>query len=615
MIHKDSKIKDVLENPIGRDVLVKILMQLGYSLKVVDNPFIRQLRIKDLQTFLGKKLGDDFFETLYTLLNQEQVLVPKLDTDIVPKWWKEAIFYQIYPRSFKDSNGDGYGDLQGIISKLDYLKDLGIDALWLSPIYESPLDDNGYDISNYRDILNDFGTMEDFEELIQELRKRDMKIIMDLVVNHTSDEHPWFKDALTDKDSPYRDYYYFSDKPNNWVSFFSGSAWKQVDEKEYVLSLFSDKQIDLNWHNPAVRKEVDDIVSFWKDKGIDGFRLDVINYIAKNSLEDGNEVIGELMEFYGIEHYYFGEKLREYLHELRHGAMDDLFMVGETPGVGFEMSRLLTHEPYEIMDTVFMFDHLETPGHVRFDDYQYDLRFIKEYYLGLYERYGNGEWPSLFFDNHDNPRMISKVTLDLKWRKRLGKLLGTLLLTLKGTPFIYQGTELGMVNQKFNDIADYRDVESLNKYNELKDKGVDEPEIMKTLLAGSRDHARVVMPWAEGFSSGEPWIDSLSPIDITDETEMADPDSIYHWYKELIQFRKDHKVLIYGDLKFIKPNKKNVLVYTRSDETETFLIVMNLGQKHQPQPLDTTGYQLIFSNMKYHLDKLSAYEVNIYRQK
>lgn len=615
MISEKTTIKEIYEHPIGHDVLAKLFMQLGISDKWIDNPIVGCLNLKTVKRLVSKHFNEAFFETIIDLLNQEQAKVP-MDTEMAtPTWWKEAVFYQIYPRSFKDSNGDGIGDLKGITSKLDYLKELGIDALWLSPIYESPLDDNGYDISNYHQILADYGTMDDFDELISELKKRDMRLIMDLVVNHTSDEHPWFIEAINNPQSDKHDYYYFSDQPNNWVSFFSGSAWRYIEQNdEYVLRLFSNKQIDLNWHNPQVRQEVADIVNFWKAKGIDGFRLDVINYIAKNSLKDGDETVGKLMEFYGIEQYYFGEKLHEYLQELNDKAMHGLFSVGETPGIGIEMSRLLSNEKRNEFNTVFMFDHLETPGHVRFDDYQYDLNFVKTYYQDLYGRYSMGEWPSLFFDNHDNPRMISKIDPSGIYRKRLGKLLATLILTQRGVPFIYQGQELGLLNQKFESIDDCRDVETLNKYQVLLEEGKSESEAFKIILAGTRDHARIPMPWHEGFSESEPWIKPYHSIEVTDESERKDETSIYHFYKELIQLRKQHQAFQLGETKFVHQKKKNYFGFYRMLEGKSFFVEMNLSSKSVKRFEDIRPYTKLIGNARYHLEnELSPYEVNVYQ--
>ncbi len=618
MLGDNSTISELLSNPIGFDVIYKILLQMGKSISLVDNFVIRRLKIKHIKFFLKGKLGEDFFYSLYELLNQEGTIEHSEKDEISRKWWKEAVFYQIYPKSFKDSNGDGIGDLKGITLKLDYLKALGVDALWLCPIYDSPLDDNGYDIRDYKKVLKEFGTMEDFDNLVTELKKRNMRIILDLVVNHTSDEHEWFKKALADKNSKYHDYYIFKPNegraPNNWVSFFSGSAWRYVEQTdEYSLRLFSSKQMDLNWENENVRKEVEDIVTFWRNKGIDGFRLDVINYISKNSFNDGNETIGKLMEFYGVENYFFGKHLHDYLRELKKNAFGEMFSVGETPGVGFEMSRLLSGEKRGELDTVFLFDHLETPGHVRFDDYHYDLNYLKKYYVDMYAHLTTEDWPSLFFENHDNPRMISKVSPKEEHRKNIGKLIATFMLTLRGTPFIYQGQELGLINQNFEKIEDFRDVESINKYEELICQGVKEDEAIHILLAGSRDHARTCMPWSDGFTTGKPWIMSYSTINIDDKSEIEDKDSIYNWYKKLIALRKDSKTLVYGRVRFPSNKKKNYFSYYREDEERSFFIEINLSDKRIKRVEKISGYELMLSsgaNNEY----MEPYEVSIYKK-
>ena len=485
-----SKVKDIYANPIGKDVIGKIFLQLGINEELIKKPFIMNLKLSTLAKISKCFLDADFFNTLLHLLNSEKD-TPRADTGkITKKWWKEAVFYQIYPRSFKDSNGDGIGDLGGIIEKLDYLKDLGVDALWLSPIYDSPNDDNGYDIRNYFDIMKEFGTMKDFDLLLTEVHKRGMRLIMDLVVNHTSDEHAWFKVALTKKESRYRNYYIFRESkdgpPNNWTSFFSGSAWNQYKDDTWALHLFSKKQMDLNWDNENVREEIAYMVDWWLEKGVDGFRLDVINYISKEpGLPNGNKVISDLMGYCGVEHYFYGPNLHQYLRELRKKSFTphDAFSVGETPGIGMEMSKLLTADYRKELDMIFSFDHLENPGKVRFDDYKYDLNYLKKYMIKWQEEYPNYCWQSLFYENHDNPRMVSKVNKNPKYRKPLAKLLAGIQLTLKGTPFIYQGQEIGMVNQKFSSMKQIKDVESINLYQDLI---METSEVLKMSEASTR---------------------------------------------------------------------------------------------------------------------------------
>lgn len=626
MLSKKAKVKELYANPVGKDVLDKVLLQVGVSKKWLLNPLVGNLSLERIEKMSFGKLPESFFQKILKLLNSEKDLPKNDDTPLKETWWKEAVFYQIYPRSFKDSNGDGMGDLRGIIEKLDYLKNLGITALWLSPIYESPNDDNGYDISDYKKIMKEFGTMEDFELLLVELKKRNMKIIMDLVVNHTSDEHPWFKKALAG-DKKYQDYYILKDGsknqvPNNWKSFFSGSAWRYFPEiKKWGLHLFSKKQMDLNWENENVRKEVSQMVSWWLAKGVDGFRLDVINYISKNpGLVNGDEFVGNLMEFTGIEEYYYGPRLHEYLRELRENAFSkyQAFSVGETPGIGQEMAKLLTGDYRKELDMVFNFDQLETPGHVRFDDYLYDLNFLKTYLMNYQENFGNHYWMSLFYENHDNPRMISKVNPAPEYRDLLGKLLGMIQLTLKGTPFIFQGQELGLINQDFKEITDFRDVESLNKYQELLESGQSSLEALKTILAGSRDHARVPMPWDNtkhaGFTTGTPWIlRDEDYLKYNARSEIKDSSSVWHFYQQLITLRKENKTLVYGEIHFLHEKRKNYFSYLRKNGKDEFLVEINLGTtplKSEPYLLE----HLILSNYDQpKFQHLAPYEARLYK--
>jgi oligo-1,6-glucosidase len=621
MLIRKSRIKDIYGNPIGRDIINRVALQLNISKKVIANPFIGNLRLKTLPKLLKRQFHEGFVDTLLTLLNTEQETAEPDVRQIQKAWWKEAVFYQIYPRSFKDSNGDGIGDLQGIISKLDYIKELGIDAIWLSPIYDSPNDDNGYDIRDYNKIMAEFGTMEDFGELLMEIHNRGMRLIMDLVVNHTSDEHEWYQRAVQEPESKYRDYYIFQDKPNNWTSFFSGSAWNYVEERQqYALHLFSKKQMDLNWDNENLRHEIHEMIKLWLEKGVDGFRLDVINYISKRSgLPDGNEDIGKLMGYYGVEHYFYGPHLHEYLHEMKEKVFRpyNAFSIGETPGTGLEMSKLLTGDYRNELDMVFSFDHLETPGHTRFDDYQYDLNYLKSYLIHWMENYGNHCQPSLFFENHDNPRMISKINSDRQYRNVLGKLLAVIQLTLRGTPFIYQGQELGMMNQNFNMITDLRDVESLNLYDKLSKTMGGEAAFVK-ILAGTRDHARTPMQWSNqqyaGFSDGEPWImmdDDYKNCNV--ESQLQDENSILRFYQDLLAFRKEHGVIYYGDVLFTNKKEKDLFIYYRKDETETLYIEMNLGKYNKKRAKYPKGVRLLSNYAEVSSAVLRPYEASIWK--
>ena len=601
----DSKIGSFYESPIGHDVIFKVLMQLGLSEKLITNKFVSNMKLKTLANLTKGKLGSGFFEVLLKLVNSEEDVPFVSDGEITKKWWKEAVFYQIYPRSFHDTNGDGIGDLRGIIEKLDYLKELGVDALWLSPIYDSPNDDNGYDIRDYHKIMTEFGTMEDFDELLSKVHGKGMRLIMDLVVNHTSDEHEWFQSALKDKNSPYRDYYFFSKEPNNWTSFFSGPAWNHYEEEDiYALHLFSKKQMDLNWDNENLRKDIIKMVNWWLSKGVDGFRMDVINYISKEpGLPMGDEIIGNMMGFTGIENYYYGPNLHKYLKEVRKEAFDkfDAFSVGETPGIGMNMCQLITGEERKELDMVFSFDHLETPGHVRFDDYEYDLNYYRDYIVDWMEHYGNNCWMSLFYNNHDNPRMISKITKDKAYHVAIAKLLATMQLTLKGTPFIFQGDEMGLINYDFSSVDEITDVEAKGYFKELLKKGKTKEEAFKILLSGTREHCRILLPWEETLEKASDIVKSQAP-------NME----IHENYKQLIALRKSDETLIYGDFTLLC-DKKDRFVYKRSLNGKAYIVDCNLGKKVRKAYRVENGFRLVYaSETNISKQYLNSYEVRIW---
>ena len=592
----DSKIKEVYAHPIGKDIIRRILLQMNVSETLITNPVIGNLTIKQVKKLTKKKLGEGFFQTFLTLLNSETSRPSSDDCEIKGAWWKEAVFYQIYPRSFCDSNGDGIGDLKGIQSKLDYLKELGVTALWFSPIYDSPNDDNGYDIRDYQKIWEAYGTMEEFDQLLEEIHKRDLKLIMDLVINHTSDEHKWFLDPQKEE------YYLYREgapdaPPNNWTSFFSGSAWKYIEEKKkWVLHLFSEKQMDVNWENPSVRTEIIQMIQWWLAKGVDGFRMDVINYISKTpDLPMGDELVGQLMDFYGIEHYFYGPRLYEYLKQIRTEAFApfDAFSVGETPGIGMEMGKLLTGDDRGELDMIFSFDHLETPGHVRFDEYLYDLNYLKKYYIDWMTHYGNHCWMSLFLENHDNPRMLSKVEKDTALHPALAKLLLTIQFTLRGTPFIYQGQELGAANLPFTSIEQLKDVESINLYQELCGKQTEE-EAFRTILAGTRDHARGMINW-----------------DVAKKQAKEDT-SVYHYCQSLLRFRKNNKALLYGEIFFEQVQKKDLWIYKRKSQKETWYIECNLSNHKIERVKEIPVNYLVLSNYDTFAQELQPYQVNCY---
>ena len=628
-----SKVKDIYQHPVGRDVVDKILFFMKKPNAVIENPIIGNIRIRTLKWLLKKTFDDYFWEQLLWLLNSEQAVPSDENRNPQKTWWKEAVFYQIYPRSFQDSNGDGIGDLQGIYNRLDYLQSLGIDCIWLSPVYDSPNDDMGYDIRDYQKIMEEMGTMEDFDRLLESVHERGMKLIMDLVVNHTSDEHAWFQDALADENSPYRDYYFFREgtpdqAPNNWVSFFSGPAWRWFPEQErWSMHLFSSKQMDLNWDHPPVRKDIAQMVRWWLDKGVDGFRLDVINYISKRpTLQDGSVGLGELVVFLGIENYLWGPNLHRYLRELRQEAFDpyQAFSVGETPGIGIQMGRLLSGEDRGELDLVFLFDHLETSGNTRYSDYVYDLNYLKDYYINYHQALSANDWISVFFDNHDNPRMLSKVDREGKWTDILAKLLLTIQATMKGTPFFYQGQELGDTNQAFTSIHDMRDVEAINLYTELVDT-VGEKQAFNTVLQGSRDHTRVPMQWDDtlysGFSTTEPWLPrpEIDPTRCVARQEM-DKNSVLHYFRELLSLRKKESLLRTGDVRFIGAKKQDYFAYFREKDGQRIFCEFNLSDDKKRRPFVSSAYRYLLGNYNHEEgigmqglgSYLEPYEANIF---
>lgn len=496
------------------------------------------------------------------------------------QWWHSSVVYQIYPRSFKDSNGDGIGDINGIREKLDYLKELGIDVIWLSPVYKSPNDDNGYDISDYCDIMDEFGTMEDMDNLLKEANERGIKILMDLVVNHTSDEHKWFIEAKKSKDNEYRDYYIWRDKveghePNELESCFSGSAW-QYDETtgQYYLHLFSKKQPDLNWENEKVRNEVYKMMNFWVDKGIGGFRMDVIDLIGKvpDEMITGN-----------------GPKLHEYLQEMNKAALEgkDLLTVGETWGATPDVAKLYSNPGRKELSMVFQFEHIgldQIEGKEKWDVKSLELLDLKKV-LSKWQTELEGQgWNSLFWNNHDLPRIVSRWGNDKEYRIESAKMLATLLHGMKGTPYIYQGEELGMTNVRFDDINEYNDIESLNMYKDRISKGYTHEEIMESIYAKGRDNARTPMQWDDsenaGFTTGTPWLAVNKNYDkINAKQCLQDENSIFNHYKKLIDIRKNNDTIIYGDYKLLCEDDENIFAYVRELNGDKILVVCNFYDK------------------------------------
>lgn len=630
MITMRSTLRDIYQNPVGKDIIDMLLQNSGKNPALLNNPLVGSLRLSQLDRILGNK-APGLAEFVVHLLAQRDTQPPPSPAATSRKWWKEAVVYQIYPRSFMDSNGDGIGDLAGIRSRIPYLKELGVDVVWLSPIYDSPNDDNGYDIRNYKKIMQEFGNMSSFTALVKALHENDMKLMMDLVVNHTSDEHEWFQRALADPAAPEKDYYIWAKgqngaEPNNWTSFFSGPAWNHYEaQDEWALHLFSKKQMDLNWDNPDMRSQVYEMMRWWLDKGVDGFRMDVINLISKDGLADGNPAIGAAFGVRGIEHYFYGPRLHQYLREMRTETFGqyDSFTVGEALGMGVAMSRLLTAEERAELDMVFNFDHLDNPGKSRHFAYEYDLRYLKSYYLKWQQAYGNNCWPSLLFENHDNPRMVSKVQSNAAYRVVVAKLLAVLQMTQKGTPFLYQGQELGMTNTTFTCPEDLRDVEALNRLAGLEAKyaaaGAEGEDIaFETVAWGTRDHARTPMQWDNsqnaGFTEGTPWIgvNPNYPV-INAKNEQENPDSVFHFYRKIIALRHHHEALVYGEFSPVFLRDKNTFCFFRIGGGEKFYVEVNLTGEDQkrPGPL-TPEHRLLLGNYGGTAALLRPYEANVY---
>ena len=532
------------------------------------------------------------------------------------KWWHDKVAYQIYPKSFLDTNGDGIGDLRGIISKLDYLKSLGIDIIWLSPIYKSPFVDQGYDISDYYAIAEEFGTMEEFDELLAEAKKRDMHIIMDLVINHCSDKHEWFQKALKDPDGEYADYFYFrkgknGNPPSNYRSYFGGSCWEKVPGTDkYYLHMFAKEQPDLNWENPKVRRAIYDMILWWMDKGVGGFRLDVIDQIAKEP--DKRITIN-------------GPRLQEYFKELSRETFQqgDLITVGEAWGADTERAKLYSNPDGSEFSMVFQFEHIgldQKEGGEKWDLAPLPFKKLKKIMAHWQNELYNCGWNSLFWDNHDLPRIVSRWGNDREYRVESAKMLAILLHGMQGTPYIYQGEELGMTNVQY-DIEDYKDCEIINMYHERLEKGYSKDEIMKSIYAKGRDNARTPMQWDDsanaGFTTGTPWIKVNDNYDkINAKSQVDDPDSIFSCYKKLVQLRKDYPVFVDGKFTLLLEDDENIFAYSRKNEEKTMIVVCNFFDKEIPMPLakECEGMEVLISNYKDTSDMsvLRPYEARMY---
>ncbi|WP_201711386.1 glycoside hydrolase family 13 protein [Dolosigranulum pigrum] len=547
------------------------------------------------------------------------------------QWWKEIVAYQVYPRSFYDSNGDGIGDLPGLIEKLDYLKELGIDLIWVCPIFDSPNDDNGYDIRDYKAILDEFGTMEDCDRLIEEVHKRDMKIIFDLVVNHTSDEHEWFIESRSSKDNPYRDYYIWHEgdeegnRPNNWESIFSGSVWEYDEQtEEYYMHVFSKKQPDLNWENPAVRQDVYSLINWWLDKGIDGFRVDAISHIKKREgfPDMPNPLNKDVVPSYDGHMNQPG--IDKFLTELAAETFNnyDIMTVGEANGVSIKDAEQWVGEESGYFDMIFQFEALGLWGER--DGEVFDLRDYKQVLTKWQEGLDGIGWNALYIENHDLIRAVSAMGDDGTLRKTSAKALGMMYFFMQGTPFIYQGQEIGMTNVQFDELTDYDDIQSVNRARQMMKEGTPREEAMNYIYASSRDNVRTPMQWnaqpEAGFTTGTPWL-GVNPnyADINVAESLKDPNSIYHFYKEMIALRRDNEALIYGSYELVLPLHKQVYAYKRQGESETYLIVVNVF--NDSAEVDLTPFdlkELVLTNYEVpnSLEKdiqLRPYEARLYR--
>lgn len=547
------------------------------------------------------------------------------------EWWKKSVVYQIYIKSFQDSNNDGIGDLQGIISRLDYLKKLEVDVLWLTPIYKSPNDDNGYDISDYYQIQPEFGTMDDFEELLEKAHQRQIKIILDVVFNHTSDEHHWFKESQSSKENRYRDYYIWKepkegDVPNNWTSCFQGSAW-EFDEntKEYYLHLFSKKQPDLNWQNPKVRQECYDIMNYWVDKGVDGFRLDVINVISKDesqyyvdSLVKGHKVCAN------------GPHVHEYIQEMNQKVFSrkELLTVGETPAVTIEDGKKYAPLDNSELSMIFQFELMDVDGAEtnKWSDQRFVLKDLKQimsrWQKGMYQK----AWNSLFWNNHDQPRCVSRFgdTSTAFYHEKSAKMLAICLHMMQGTPYVYQGEELGMTNVPFKSLSDYRDIETYNSYKQLVEieKKVTHEDMLRYLLKSSRDHARTPMQWNKGknagFSNQTPWI-MVNPnyLTINAEDEINNSNSIFYTYQKLIQLRKTYEIITLGKYELMMKDNENIYAYKRLYKDEEMIVYCNFSNQEVVYDSSILNDEkiLIQNYEKHQKGTLKPYESIVFYQK
>ena len=546
------------------------------------------------------------------------------------KWWKEGIIYQIYPRSFFDSSGNGIGDLNGISKKLHYIKSLGVDMVWICPFYKSPNKDNGYDISDYKDISKIFGDLNTFDTLLKKMHSLGLKLIMDLVVNHTSDKHPWFKKARKSRESKFHDYYIWKDgekdkKPNNWKSVFSGSAWKWNEQtKEYFLHLYTKNQPDLNWENPTVRKEVYSIIDFWLSKGVDGIRMDVISLISKRL--DFKNIPNNMIFIDVMEKYYAnGPRVHEYIKEMNKKVLSkyDIVTIGEGPGINLNNGLDYVNEDENELNMIFHFDHLtmDFGKEGKYDPIPFDFIKFKKIFSNWDKLFSKRGWNSIFLGNHDFSRIVSRFGNDNEFHEESSKLLATLLMTLRGTPSLYQGDEIGMTNIDYNNISFYDDVETINAWKEAIDNKKNMKKFFEAIQKQSRDNARTPMQWDNkknaGFSKAKPWIkvnDNYKKINV--KNQEKDLDSILNYYKLLIKLRKENSTLVYGKYEDLGPMHTKIFSYKRWDENDVFIIHLNFSNcSVKINSNEIKDYKLVISNYTFAKKSynLNPWEARIYK--
>ncbi|MCL1820252.1 MAG: alpha-glucosidase [Oscillospiraceae bacterium] len=592
----ESNLGDLMRHPVARDLFDKACA--GVNTGLVLNPMTSFMRIAAVDALLDSLGRGKIMQAILDIVNSAgDVTIPDCDPPIA--WWRDAVIYQIYPLSFKGTDG-GIGDLNGIISRLDYLKDLGVDAVWMSPVFDSPQEDNGYDVRDYRAIDSQYGSMQDMETLIAEAHKRGIKVILDLVFNHTSSEHEWFKSSASDPDSPYRYYYIWREgspdsPPNNWTSIFGGSAWEYDNRRgAWYLHLFAKGQPDLNWENPKVREELYDITRFWREKGADGFRLDVISFVSKfTELKDGNADIAKIAGWMGFEHYFHGPRLHEFMKEFRENGLGGAYAVGETPGLGRGVNHLISAPGRNELSQIFCFDAIDNPGKSKLDDYEYNLYYAREMMLSWMK--DTGIWYTLFWENHDNPRMISKVTSNTKLHKPLAKLLNLWILTLRGTPYIYQGQELGTPNTVFNSYDDIMDIEAKNTYKVKLEETGDHAAALAAVQCSSRDHARMPIDWNEA------------------EAQAADPYSVLNFTKNAIELRRRYAALRLGHFEYQNElMRKDIFCFYRYLDKQRVYIEMNITANSVRAPIGPKSAKFLLGNYDGIGDVMKPYECRVW---